>query len=117
MAQVDSDLGSAWISGPFWAIILCAVAALAVLFSLGRALLSPLRKVPGPFAARFTDLWYLCKLYRGDFEAENLYLHNKYGKNDLKQHHQDPVHDLLIVLQVPLFDWVQTATRSLIQMP
>lgn len=82
MARIDSGSNSTWLSGQPWAIFLCAVASLAVLFSLGRALLSPLRKVPGPFAARFTDLWYLYKLYRGDFELENLCLHRKYGKDD-----------------------------------
>jgi cytochrome P450 len=40
---------------------------------------NPLRRVPGPFLARFTDLWYLFKASRGDFYVENRRLHAKYG--------------------------------------
>jgi hypothetical protein len=43
-------------------------------------LLSPLGKVPGPLLARFTDAWYLWKVSKGHFEAENLALHAKYGR-------------------------------------
>ncbi|ETI27659.1 hypothetical protein G647_00108 [Cladophialophora carrionii CBS 160.54] len=39
----------------------------------------PLRSVPGPFLARFTRLWYLRKVWRGDFEKTNLALHKRYG--------------------------------------
>jgi hypothetical protein len=39
----------------------------------------PLRSVPGPFLARFTRLWYLRKVWRGDFEKTNIALHKKYG--------------------------------------
>lgn len=40
---------------------------------------NPLRSVPGPFLARFTDLWYLFKVRRGDFQIENRRLHAAYG--------------------------------------
>lgn len=43
------------------------------------ALLDPLRSVPGPFVARFTRLWYFYKVYQGDFERENISLHEIYG--------------------------------------
>ena len=36
------------------------------------------RDVPGPFAAKFTRLWYLKNAWRGDFEKVNA-LHRKYG--------------------------------------
>lgn len=68
---------------PIWLRAILALAIFAVLFSLLRAGLSPLRAIPGPFLTRFTDLWYLSRLYRGQFEQENLELHERYG-NDHK---------------------------------
>ncbi|KAM0328843.1 hypothetical protein ACHAQA_005259 [Verticillium albo-atrum] len=59
-----------------WLVVLFAV---LVFFSLCRAVLSPLRSVPGPFVARFTDAWYLWRLYQGRFEKEALALHERYG--------------------------------------
>ncbi|KAB5550751.1 cytochrome P450 [Coniochaeta sp. 2T2.1] len=44
-----------------------------------RILVSPLRSVPGPFLARFTDGWYLWRVSRGQFEKDNLALHARYG--------------------------------------
>jgi len=40
---------------------------------------SPLRNVPGPFAASFTRLWKLRQMYKGDMEKTNIALHRKYG--------------------------------------
>lgn len=40
---------------------------------------SRLPAAPGPFFARFTRLWYLRALIRGDFELVNIDLHRKYG--------------------------------------
>lgn len=48
--------------------------------TLFRHLSSPLRAIPGPFAARFTDLWYLLKVRRRNFEVANKKLHDKYGE-------------------------------------
>ena len=45
------------------------------------ALISPLRTVPGPFAARFTRLWELRKTTQHQFEHVNLALHKRYGKS------------------------------------
>ncbi|KAK6193521.1 hypothetical protein LQW54_012388 [Pestalotiopsis sp. IQ-011] len=47
--------------------------------TLFRHLSSPLRAIPGPFAARFTDLWYLLKVRRRNFEVANKHLHDRYG--------------------------------------
>jgi hypothetical protein len=52
---------------------------LAVLRSIIRALSSPLRSLPGPFWARFTRLWYLSKVWAGDFQKTNIELHEVYG--------------------------------------
>lgn len=43
-------------------------------------LLDPLRKVPGPFWARFSRLWYLGRILEGRFEKVNIDLHRKYGE-------------------------------------
>lgn len=40
---------------------------------------SPLRSIPGPFLARFTDSWYLWRLCKGHFERDNVALHREYG--------------------------------------
>ncbi|KAL2690156.1 hypothetical protein Neosp_004224 [[Neocosmospora] mangrovei] len=64
---------------PIWLSAILALTIFAVLFTLLRAGFSPLRAIPGPFLSRFTDLWYLWRLYRGQFEQENLELHERYG--------------------------------------
>jgi hypothetical protein len=51
-----------------------------ILLPFLKTLFSPLRKVSGPFLARFTDLWYLWRVRRGRFEWDNIALHKKYGK-------------------------------------
>lgn len=56
--------------------------ALLVLHSLNNfltTLISPLRSIPGPFAARFTHLYYLHSLSTGQFHTQNIILHAKYG--------------------------------------
>jgi hypothetical protein len=55
------------------------LAAVALVAAIWRAFFTRLASVPGPFAARFTDLWYAYRLYRGGFEKDNLQLHKKYG--------------------------------------
>ncbi|KAJ6443734.1 tat pathway signal sequence [Purpureocillium lavendulum] len=40
---------------------------------------SPLRTVPGPLLAKFTDLWYFWNVRQGSFEQTNLQLHSTYG--------------------------------------
>ncbi|OBT80300.1 hypothetical protein VF21_00724 [Pseudogymnoascus sp. 05NY08] len=54
-------------------------AGLYVVYNLVLWLIDPLRCVPGPLLARFTRLWYLYKIYKGDFEKTNVSLHKKYG--------------------------------------
>lgn len=43
------------------------------------ALFSPASRVPGPLLARFTRMWELAALNRGDFEKTNVKLHEQYG--------------------------------------
>ncbi|KAK5058837.1 hypothetical protein LTR84_011101 [Exophiala bonariae] len=55
------------------------VPLLAIIWRVWRALATPLRDLPGPFTARFTRLWYLKNVWRGDFEKVNVRLHQRYG--------------------------------------
>jgi hypothetical protein len=50
-----------------------------ILFLLTQCLLDPLRSIPGPFLARFTRLWYLYAIYKGDFELTDIEFHKRYG--------------------------------------
>lgn len=59
----------------------CCIAALYILLlSLYRLFLSPLRSIPGPFLARFTDTWYLWHVWQDHFEHVNLELHKTYSR-------------------------------------
>lgn len=59
-----------------------ALAALIIL-QLCRYLLnffsSSVRRIPGPLASRFTNLWYFWRVDRGQFQHDNIALHRKYG--------------------------------------
>lgn len=61
------------------AVGLAILAGLGLLYALSVVLLSPLRKVPGPVLARFTNLFYLNRVRHGRFHYENKALHRKYG--------------------------------------
>ena len=61
------------------AVGLAILACLGLLHSILVALVSPLRKVPGPVSARFTNLFYLNRVRHGRFHYENKALHHKYG--------------------------------------
>ncbi|KAJ5619161.1 hypothetical protein N7510_003145 [Penicillium lagena] len=55
------------------------VVVLQFLLRVGKALFGPLRSLPGPFSARFTSLWYFNRVRRGQFEHDNIRLHEEYG--------------------------------------
>lgn len=63
--------------------LLLAVTAFALFFYVAAALFnwvrSPLRSIPGPMLARFTDFWYFFRIKQGNFEKVNISLHEKYG--------------------------------------
>lgn len=50
-----------------------------VSYRILRALLDPLRSVPGPFAARFTRFWYRRQISSGRSRWTEIDLHRKYG--------------------------------------
>lgn len=51
----------------------------ALLLMTWRAFFTRVSSVPGPLAARFSDLWYAHRVFRGEFEKDNIELHRKYG--------------------------------------
>ena len=51
-----------------------------IFFPFLKTFFSPLRNVPGPALARFTDLWYLWRVRKGGFEWDNIELHRKHGE-------------------------------------
>lgn len=59
-------------------LALVVLGACAV-YSLVRHIFHPLREIPGPLLARFSRLWYLFAIYKGNFELTNIELHKKYG--------------------------------------
>lgn len=48
--------------------------------ALWHTFVARLAHVPGPYLARFTDLWYAYRMYRGYFEKDSLELHKKHGR-------------------------------------
>lgn len=56
-----------------------ALAGVVVIYFFIRAAASPLRSVPGPFATRFSRLWYLQKVWTGELPWLNVELHRRYG--------------------------------------
>ncbi|KAF5708566.1 cytochrome P450 monooxygenase oxidoreductase [Fusarium mundagurra] len=50
-----------------------------VILTLVKFIRSPLRRVPGPFLARFTRLWLLKQAYYGTYPKTSIELHKKYG--------------------------------------
>jgi hypothetical protein len=59
--------------------VLGALVVLRVLLFIYQTVTSPLRDIPGPFAARFSRLWYLTRVNKGHFEKDNIALHKNYG--------------------------------------
>lgn len=60
-------------------IVVAVLGGLHVLYWIYTSITAPDRKVPGPFLARLSKLWYLQKLRTGSFHHENIKLHQKYG--------------------------------------
>ncbi|KAF2131728.1 pisatin demethylase [Dothidotthia symphoricarpi CBS 119687] len=56
-----------------------ALFAFIVVVPAFKTLFSPLRRVPGPFLARFTRLWEATLLRSQDYALSNIALHKKYG--------------------------------------
>lgn len=59
--------------------ILIALVGLRILYAIFTGVFTPLRKIPGPLAARFTRLWFTHRVSKATFQHENVALHRKYG--------------------------------------
>jgi hypothetical protein len=62
----------------FVVLVLVVLAGL-IIRSLYRAFVTPLRGIPGPFAAKFSRIWKLVEILKGHFEKTDIALHRKYG--------------------------------------
>jgi hypothetical protein len=54
--------------------------SLYLLYTFYLVVSDPLRKIPGPFWARYTRLWEIYHVRQGNFHYLNVELHKKYGK-------------------------------------
>ena len=61
---------------PCLPVILVGAWALSCLYSI---FFHPLRSIPGPFLAKFTEAWRTYKYARGKWHEDVLALHRKYG--------------------------------------
>lgn len=52
---------------------------LIILFALKRRYITPVRDIPGPFFASFSDLWKLWHIPTGHIEEATIALHKKHG--------------------------------------
>ncbi|EPE36267.1 Cytochrome P450 [Glarea lozoyensis ATCC 20868] len=59
--------------------LLLLITGIYIFYVTISAILDPLRSVPGPFLARFTRLWYLFAIYKGNFELRDIEIHRLYG--------------------------------------
>lgn len=67
------------------ALLLCVAVGAIYLFIapfISESTKSSLRRLPGPFAARLSRLWYLRAVSTGQFHYINIELHRKYGSYD-----------------------------------
>jgi len=96
--MLASDSTSSLLSAELRPIFLLSLVFLPVCFlvvrSLRQAYGTTLRAVPGPVLAKFSRLWYLSNVYRGDFEKVNARLHQHYGMNLVRVAVKDTADDL-----------------------
>ncbi|KAM5383467.1 hypothetical protein ACJZ2D_002160 [Fusarium nematophilum] len=64
---------------PILLLFLAAVIVYAAVYPFLSESFSPLRRLPGPLAARFSRLWYLRQVSTGQFHFINVDLHKKHG--------------------------------------
>lgn len=60
-------------------VLFILILALYVILQIMSYLNSPLRHIPGPFLAKFTNLWRLLDTWGGRLELTHQLLHEKYG--------------------------------------
>lgn len=62
------------------AVLSLGFVVLSISYMVYQRFLSPLRKIPGPFWASITPRWRIRRVIKGDWHAEIMRLHGKYGK-------------------------------------
>lgn len=81
--------------------------SLFLIYILYPVVLDPLRSIPGPFLSRFTRLWELRMLLKGNFEEQNIDLHRKHGTGSL---HSSEATLTILSEQVQLSVWPRADT-------
>jgi hypothetical protein len=73
-------------------LIPIALAILTIRFLISTIRFPARLSLPGPALSRFTNLWYLWQMKRGDFHKTNIELHQQHGK----YHFCEPRSDVLM---------------------
>lgn len=86
MAQsvnIDNELSQPFVISAIRSVrlyhVLFAIVGFVVLQAIYSIFFHPLRNVPGPFAAKLTELWRTRKYFQGNWHNDILDLHRKYG--------------------------------------
>lgn len=61
------------------AICIFAVTGIYIVQIIYHIFFHPLRKVPGPFLSRFSEIWRNIRYFRGSWHDDIVQLHQKYG--------------------------------------
>lgn len=63
-----------------WPTILLQIVIVVFSLCVWSRYFSPLADIPGPFAASFTRLWHLRRIWIGDQNLQVVSLHEKHGR-------------------------------------
>ncbi|KAJ5552488.1 hypothetical protein N7494_001866 [Penicillium frequentans] len=84
-----------------WGHLALAFVAVAVARAFFRRYWAPIKDIPGPFLASFSNLWLVLQILKGHTEAETIKLHKKHGHfvriatNEVSVSHPDAIRQLL----------------------
>lgn len=63
-----------------WGHLVLAFVAVVVARAFFRRYWAPIKDIPGPFLASFSNLWLVLQVLKGHTEAETIELHKKHGE-------------------------------------
>jgi len=63
-----------------WGHLALAFVAVVVARAFFRRYWAPIKDIPGPFLASFSNLWLVLQILKGHTEAETIELHKKHGE-------------------------------------
>lgn len=63
-----------------WGHLVLAFVAVIVARAFFRRYWAPIKDIPGPFLASFSNLWLVLQILKGHTEAETIKLHKKHGE-------------------------------------